>query len=240
MSASERAVVAVFAKRPAPGAVKTRMCPPLEPEQAARLYAAMLDDVLATTAAAVGAVGAATWLLVHPPDAVDELAARAPAGFEARAQRGADLAARMTAGVADAAAAGFTRILLRGSDNPSLPAAQLRAGLAALDACDLAVGPDRDGGYGWIALRRPVPDLFDHAMSTASVLDDTLARAAAHGLQVRRLEPHFDLDRIDDLARLADARRLGTAAECPRTLALLDREDLWRCVPGLDEAGPTR
>ena len=220
-------VIVVFAKRPAPGAVKTRMCPPLAPDQAAALYAAMLDDVLATTASAAAAARAETWLAVHPAGAVRELIARCPPGFRGLPQRGADLAERMEVAVASAAAAGFDRILLRGSDNPALPGEELARGLAALDDADVAVGPDRDGGYGWIALRGPAPGLFDHPMSTASVLEDTLARAAALGLRARTLSASFDLDTAADLAWLAAVRDRGEARECPRTLALLDELALW-------------
>jgi rSAM/selenodomain-associated transferase 1 len=222
-----RRVAVVFAKRPAPGGVKTRMCPPLTHEQAAALYAAMLEDVLATTRAAAEESGARAWLVVHPPDAVDELAARCPPGFAVFPQRGADLGERMANALQSAADAGFERILLRGSDNPSLPRADLARAFAALDDADLAVGPDRDGGYGWIALRRPVPGLFDHAMSTATALADTLARAAASGLRVRQLEPHFDLDTAPDLLLLAAERRAGRVGECPRTLAVIDTLGLW-------------
>ena len=220
-------VIVVFAKRPAPGAVKTRMCPPLAPDQAAAIYAAMLDDVLATTASAAAAARAETWIAVHPARAVGELIARCPPGFHGLPQRGADLAERMEVAVASAAAAGFDRILLRGSDNPALPGEELARGLAALEDADLAVGPDRDGGYGWIALRGPAPGLFDHPMSTASVLEDTLARAAALGLRARTLSASFDLDTAADLAWLAAVRDRGEARECPRTLALLDELALW-------------
>jgi len=222
-------VLVTLAKRPEPGAVKTRMCPPLSPEDAAALYAAMLADVLHTTARAARRGGAVCWLAVHPGHAAPELAAAAPGGTAVLAQRGGDLAARMADLVRVAAAAGATRILLRGSDNPTLPADVLLAGLAALDEADLAVGPDRDGGYGWIALRRPVPGLFAHPMSTRSVLDDTLENAAGAGLRVWCGAAHFDLDTAADLAALASARRDG--AECPRTLACLDERDLWRHVP---------
>jgi len=198
-----------MAKRPAPGEVKTRLCPPFAPEEAAELYAAMLDDVLHTSADAARRAGAALWLAAHPPDALDELAARCPEGAALRPQRGADLGARMERAVADAAEA-------------------LLAGLEALDGCDLAVGPDADGGYAWIALRRPQPGLFAHPMSTATVLRDTLARAAAAGLRCRRLAPTFDLDTAGDLAHLARARRWGEAGACPRTLAVLDARDHWR------------
>jgi uncharacterized protein len=215
-------VIVVFAKRPEPGAVKTRMCPPLTLEQAAVLYAAMLDDVLTTTAAAAASASAVSWLAVHPPDAVSDLERRCPPGFRVCAQRGADLAERMEHAVASAAAEGFTRVLLRGSDNPSLPGAMLERGLAALEHADLVVGPDRDGGYGWVALRAPAPGLFTHPMSTDTVLADTLARAASQGLRALALAPHFDLDTAADLRWLAAARDRGEAGECPRTLAQID------------------
>jgi rSAM/selenodomain-associated transferase 1 len=220
-------VVVVFAKRPEPGAVKTRMCPPLSPEEAALLYAAMLDDVLDTTAQAARRAQAHTWLVVHPPEATGEMAASCPPGFRVQVQRGAGLAARMAHAVASAAAAGYERILLRGSDSPALPVHALVAGFEALERADLAVGPDRDGGYGWIALRRPVPGLFDHPMSTSSVLADTLSNARAKGLCVEMSDPHFDLDTVDDLTELAEVRRAGVAGSCPRTLALLDARGLW-------------
>jgi glycosyltransferase A (GT-A) superfamily protein (DUF2064 family) len=136
----------------------------------------------------------------------------------------------MAHAAASAAAAGFERILLRGSDSPALPGERLLEGLDALADADLAVGPDRDGGYGWIALRRPVAGLFEQPMSTGSVLEDTLSNARAAGLRVRTLEPHFDLDAAADHAHLADRRREGRADACPRTLAMLDARGLWSHV----------
>jgi len=230
-------VIVVFAKRPEAGTVKTRLCPPLTPDEAAELYAAMLGDVLETTARAAAEARAASWLAVHPPDAASALAASAPPDFAAVAQRGADLSQRMAHAVAAAAAAGFERILLRGSDCPTLPAEALLRGLDALADADLAVGPDRDGGYGWLALRRPLAGLFDHPMSTGSVLADTLANARAAGLRTCTLDPHFDLDTAADLAALAELRRGGGAVSCPRTLAVLDERALWsRVGVGADES----
>ena len=63
---SEAGVLVVFAKAPRPGEVKTRMCPPLTPEQAADFYAAMLDDVLEATAEFAPRLGLAPVLAVHP------------------------------------------------------------------------------------------------------------------------------------------------------------------------------
>lgn len=222
-----RACLVVFAKRPEAGLVKTRMCPPFTPQEACALYAALLDDALETSAAAAAAFDLDLVLAVQPPDACRDLAQGAPAGFRVVAQRGADLARRMAWAVDEAAAGGATPILLRGSDSPLLRVEEIGAALRALDSHDLFVRPDRDGGYDLIGLRRPSPGLFDHPMSTASVLEDTLANAARAGLRAFVADEGFDLDTAEDLALLAAARAEGGAAACPRTLAFLDENDLW-------------
>jgi len=236
----DRGVIVMFAKRPEPGRVKTRMSPQLTPEQAAQLYACLLDDALEATSVAARQQGLEAVLAVHPAGACGELAARCPPLFRVVAQRGADLAARMEHAVAEAAAGGARRILLRGSDSPTLDSAVVGEALEALDRVDLVVCPDRDGGYSLIGLREPVRGLFSHPMSTGSVLEDTLANAARAGLTVHSLAPRFDLDRIGDLRWLADARRDPHPPPCPRTLAFLDEYDIWRLVPsGLRAATPS-
>jgi hypothetical protein len=91
----------------------------------------------------------------------------------------------------------------------------------------VVLSPDRDGGYNLVGLARPAPGLFAHAMSTASVLDDTLGRARALGLRAELLAPGFDIDTAEDLALLAEARRRDPALPCPRALAYLDAHGLW-------------
>lgn len=219
----------VFAKAPLPGAVKTRMTPPLTPVEAARLYACMLDDVLEHTGRLARALGLEPVVAVHPPSRVGEVARRAPRWFRAVPQRGADLGARMDAAARQAAAGGGSPIVLRGSDSPALDVEHLEGALAALrDGADLVLCPDLDGGYNLVALREPVPGLFAHPMSTRTVLEDTLERGRAAGLRTAVLPPGFDLDTAADFEVLAAARREREHLPCPRTLAYLDTEDLWR------------
>ncbi len=218
-------VLVVFAKQPAPGQVKTRLCPPFTPEQAAAFYACMLEDVLATTLRASAALGLDAVLAVQPPEAAATLAA--PPGLRREPQRGADLGARMEHACARELGAGRGPVLLRGSDSPTLGLATLRSALAALAQTDLVLCPDRDGGYNLVGLCQPLPGLFAHPMSTASVLADTLAHARRAGLTHTLLPAGFDIDTVADLALLALARREGAAADCPRTLAFLDRNGLW-------------
>jgi hypothetical protein len=221
-------VVIVFAKAPRPGEVKTRMCPPLSHAEAAEFYACMLADVLETTARAARALGLDPILALHPGERCADLARDVPAPFRVVPQRGPDLAGRMAWAVREAAAGGVRRVLLRGSDSPALGGGSLGEALDSLDGSfDVVLRPDRDGGYNLVGLRRPVPEIFDHPMSTARALEDVLARARSLGLAARVAEPGFDLDRPADLRWLARERALA-AELCPRTLEWADRRGLWR------------
>jgi rSAM/selenodomain-associated transferase 1 len=219
--------IVVFAKAPEVGRVKTRLVPPFSFEQAADFYAAMLADVLAATAGFSRELGLTPVVAVHPWERRSAVLRIAPSQFRVVPQRGVDLAARMTWAVREAAAAGAQRILLRGSDSPTLEREVVREALDGLGELDLVLRPDCGGGYSLVGLRRPAAGLFDHPMSTRSVLEDTLTHAERLGLRTRVAEAGFDIDSAPDICRLADLRRAGIAALCPRTLAYLDDNALW-------------
>jgi rSAM/selenodomain-associated transferase 1 len=222
-----KGVILVFAKAPRPGLVKTRMTPPFSPSEAAAFYACLLDDVLETTAESARRLGLDAVVAVHPAEACGEIARRAPPIFRVVAQCGKDLGERMQWAVSEAAAGGFSPVLLRGSDSPALSPGTIEEALGSLGEADVVISPDLDGGYNLIGLRTPAPPLFAHPMSTGSVVADTLSSARRLGLTARLLAGGFDLDTADDLRWLADARRRGTAP-CPRTLSFLDENALWR------------
>lgn len=213
--------ILVFAKSPEPGRVKTRMTPPLSASDAAELYARMLDDILEHTARLAAELGLQPILMVHPASACAAMAARAPEGFRVMPQEGPDLATRMERAIRHVAEAGHAPILVRSSDSPALGAPHVEAALHALERCDLVLCPDRSGGYVLVGVRRPTAGLFEHPMSTASVLADTLANARALGLSAQTLSPCFDLNRVADLRWLREVRERGEPLACPRTLAFL-------------------
>jgi rSAM/selenodomain-associated transferase 1 len=234
-----RGWLVVFAKAPQPGRVKTRLSPPLSPAEAAELYRCLLLDVLDESAAAALLLGLEAVLAVDPPGATAELSARTPVGFRAVAQGAGELGARMSHVARQAAASGAPFALLRGSDSPCLDRFGLRDAVAALAGADLVLCPDRDGGYNLVGLgvraleRGPRGGLFDHPMSTPTVLRDTLARADLLDLRTEQLAPGFDIDRFEDL-RLLSAQRLENGSiRCPRTLAFLDEQRLWPPEGGL-------
>lgn len=211
-----RSILALFAKAPHPGQVKTRLCPPLSPAQAAELYEAMLLDILDQHRGAP--VALALWYT--PATSEGWFKANAPSGYALHVQEGATLALRMRALFRHYAQQGYTRIVLRGTDSPSLPAARIDEAFEALVRADLVLCPDRDGGYNLIGLRGRADTLFEVEMSTHSVLQATVDRGRALGMRVELLAPHHDVDTAADLCLLANEL---CEQRTPRTRAWLAR-----------------
>ena len=202
----------IMARRPTGGATKTRLCPPLSPDEAAALYACFLADVIDRVRAAAGqVVGLTPGIAFTPPDAAAHFAALAPS-FDLVPQTGATLGERLDGVLSGALARGYAQVAAVNSDSPSLPAAYLAQAFAALDdpAVDVVLGPCDDGGYYLIGWKRSHPALVrDVAMSAADTLAQTLAVAARAGLRVARLPPWYDVDAPADLARLTADPGLG-------------------------------
>ena len=209
-----RRILALFAKAPVPGQVKTRLAGALSLESAAALYEAMLLDILDQHAAERDCARA---LWFAPAEARAWFQAFEPAGWRILPQAGADLAARMATLFRVHADEGFDRIVLRGTDSPTLPVARVAEAFTALERAELVLCPDRDGGYNLIGLRGACDPLFALELSHAGVLSQTLANARSLGLRAELLPAHYDVDTHEDLVRLVpelDAERT------PRTLAL--------------------
>jgi rSAM/selenodomain-associated transferase 1 len=197
----------VIAKEPAAGLAKTRLTPAFGEAGAARAAAAMLAD----TVAAVAAAGPDPWLCFTPAEARERVARLAP-GFGLLAQGPGDLADRLAACLAALLAAGAERVAIVGADTPHVPAASYRRAFTLLDEADVVLGPALDGGYYLVAARAARPELFRGVpMGTATVLAETLARAAHHGLAVALLPPLRDLDRVEDLAAALASGELHAA-----------------------------
>lgn len=226
MSAPRDSLI-IMAKRPVPGQVKTRLCPPLMPDRAAAFGAAFLHD---TCAMAQSAAAAEVILACAPPPEEAWFADAFPS-IPRISQRGADLGERLQNAVEEVCKRGSGSCVVIGSDSPDLPEAHLKTAFAALRAegrrWDLVLGPAEDGGYYLIGLNRPEPRLFEEiAWSTDRVFAQTRARAQALGLRAFLLPSWPDVDTIEGLCLLR--RRLAGASPeiCPATRALFSTCDV--------------
>jgi rSAM/selenodomain-associated transferase 1 len=196
----EAACIAVFAKAPVAGTVKTRLAATLGDEAAARLHAQLVRHALATAVeSAAGAVE-----LWCAPDERHVFFGECARAFDVplKRQQGGDLGERMRHAAQDAHAEGRPVVII-GSDCPALTASHLRLAVNALRAQDVVLVPAEDGGYVLVALARAVPGLFDDVdWSTDRVMAQTRARLAASATRWLEFPALWDVDRPEDHARL--------------------------------------
>ncbi|MBI2704869.1 MAG: TIGR04282 family arsenosugar biosynthesis glycosyltransferase [Actinobacteria bacterium] len=206
--------LAVIAKQPVPGKVKTRLCPPCTTSDAASIAAASLADVMA----AVAAAPASRRLLLFDgeADAMDAGGIRV-AGFEVVQQCGNGLAHRLANGFDDMLTDGAGPLIILSADTPQVTADHLaHAAERLVSGVDAAVlGPCRDGGYWAIGLHRPDREVFERVpMSTPRTGHEQRLRLRGRGYAVHDLVELQDIDTFDDarhVAALAPATRAAAA-----------------------------
>jgi uncharacterized protein len=216
--------LAVMAKAPIPGTVKSRLVPPLTATQAAELSRALLLDLLDQLQELSGAE---RYLCFTPDPAGVLMRAMAGAKFHLIAQRGSDLGERMAAVFTDLRTRGHRSILLIGSDLPAFPLNYLAQAFEYLAAptARAVLGPSEDGGYYLVGLNQPVPEIFrGMTWSHERVFTQTLARLEALGIPTRQLPRWFDIDTPADLERLRHLDETA-AARMKSTLKFLRHGD---------------
>ena len=202
--------VAVFAKAPVPGAVKTRLAALLGPEGAAALHAGLARRALAT--AVQSGVGPVELWCAPDEDHSFFAACARELGVALRRQEGLDLGARMRHAAEAALDAGIA-VLIIGTDCPALSVESLRIAARALQSHDAVVAPAEDGGYVLIGFSRRIPAIFDSiAWGGATVMADTRARLVQSGAPWKELATSWDIDRPEDYAR---ARAEGLLPQVP-------------------------
>ncbi len=242
--------VAVMAKAPRPGTVKTRLCPPLAPEEAMAMSAAFLRDVTANIALAAGSAPLRGFVAYAPlglERLFDGLLAPGtrlvPADGSGGAADGVEgFGTCLLHAARELFGQGYGAVCLLNADSPTLPTALLRRAAAALlrpgpgGEARAVLGPAEDGGYYLLGMTAPHPALFERvAWSTERVADDTRERARDAGLALEELEPWYDVDdraALDRLLREVAAPTGGSASPAgggglspyaaPATAACLD------------------
>ena len=196
--------LAVMTKVPRAGQVKTRLVPPLSPQEAAQLNVCFLRDTATaigkargTTARGIGVytpVGAeAAYIDILPDD------------FDLLPQRGNGFGERLAFAAADLFKCGFTSVCLIDSDSPTVAADVYAQAVELLSkpTQSVVLGPSDDGGYYLIGMKREHPELFQRIdWSTERVLDQTKQRAQEIKVDVSLLPTGYDIDDAASLRRL--------------------------------------
>ena len=205
----------VMTKVPRAGRVKTRLTPPLTPEEAAALNTCFLRDTAAAIELAAGE-GIARGIGVYTP--IGEESAYGgilPGSFELIPQRGDAFGERLTNAAEDLFAVGFDSVCLIDSDSPTVPqrAYSEAARLLSQSGDRIVFGPSADGGYYLIGMKKLQHRLFeDIDWSTERVADQTIERASELGVTVELLPTWYDVDDRRTLQRLCDELLSETAS----------------------------
>lgn len=212
--------LAVMAKAPRVGEVKTRLVPPLTAEEAATLSGCFVSDITTNFAAVARLRPARGFVAYSPPGAESLFRNLVPREILMLPPRRVGLGYSLLHATKDLIAAGYGGACLVNADSPTLPTSLLVDAIDALRAPGdrVVLGPAVDGGYYLIGLKQPHARLFeDISWSTEHVFRQTVERAASIGLAVVRLPPWYDVDDAASLGWLCDEVLANRAAGELRT-----------------------
>ncbi len=222
-------VLGIFAKEPRPGRVKTRLGHETTPPWAAAVASAFLEDTLTRLAA----MAAKRILVYAPAEAGTFFRGLAGTHYTLEPQEAGDLGRRMEAFLRRHIRQSAQRLILVGTDSPTLPVEFVDQAFDLLDLADVVLGPAMDGGYYLLGCGRRVPPIFSGiSWGAAGVLQETLLRLADSSWRIALLPPWYDVDTLDDwrvlAGHVAAMRRAGVDPQVPATERLLHR------LPGQD------
>jgi rSAM/selenodomain-associated transferase 1 len=234
--------IAAMAKASIAGRAKTRLSPPLTPEEAAGLNTAFLRDIADNLLGASTLANIAPHMAFAPAGSAPFLHQILPAGVGLMETVAPSFGECLLQAATRLLEAGHAAVCLLNSDSPTLPAAYLVAAATALAAPGdrVVLGPSTDGGYYLIGLKQAHHRLFEEIdWSTERVTAQTLARARELGLAVHMLPSWYD---VDDLAalrllvgELIEGRRFRVWGSTP-TPATWTRRELHSLMTGADLA----
>jgi rSAM/selenodomain-associated transferase 1 len=189
----------MLARAPVAGRVKTRLIPALGAQGACDLQQLLLERALQLPAH--GFSERFLWLDDLPDAKLQALAQRL--GWTLVEQPAGDLGERMRC-IAILGLAESDAVILIGNDCPALDGDYLQAACSALQEQPVAIGPAEDGGYVLLGLRSMDATLFsDMPWGTEQVLSMTLQRLQQLDWHPALLPTLWDVDRPEDLSRLA-------------------------------------
>ena len=186
-----KALVIVFVKNIKLGKVKTRLAKTIGNQGAFEVY----SELVKVTERATENLEAD--LRVYFSDAIVETKWL---GIYKTVQEGDDLGARMKNAFQKGFEDGYERIVLIGSDLPSISASHINSGLEKLLTKEVVFGPAEDGGYYLVGLNKKHYFIFENKpWSQSNLLEETIIELQNRDIICATLVTLNDIDTFEDL-----------------------------------------
>jgi uncharacterized protein len=191
--------LAIFSKYWEPAQAKTRLAAAIGAEAASQVALALLTALLRRLADSAPR----RVIVFTPTERRAEFAQLAGDAWSLHLQGDGDLGARLERYFTAAFRQGARRIIVIGSDSPTVPAAYLARAFELLRDRPVVLGPTTDGGYYLVGASQQVPPIFTGIdWGSPAVWRQTVQRLRHAGCPFAELPEWYDVDEVDDLARL--------------------------------------
>ena len=191
----------MFAKYWLPGTVKTRLARSIGEDRASQLYYRFVTTLLAR----FQGLGDRRVVAFNPRERQAEFAAITSEAWDLTPQSTGDLGRRMHMFFDSHLGGPDDRVVLIGTDSPTMPAQFIADAFAALQTHPAVLGPSRDGGYYLVGAAGSVPPIFAEIdWSTPAVWQQTVDRLNEAGCRFAELPRWSDVDDLADLARMGE------------------------------------
>ncbi len=196
----------IFAKTPVLGKVKTRLQPDISQAEGLKIYKSFVKEITGRCAKLKGFDRFLGCAPTVDDNFLKGLAARHK--FEMFNQRGADLGARILNAFKDHLKKGYKKVIIIGTDSPTIPPEFIKKAFTALDRNDFILGPCCDGGYYLVGAKKTFPKVFKNIpWDTREVLVKTIEKLYASRIKFSLLPFWYDVDTAKDLRFLKKHRK---------------------------------
>jgi uncharacterized protein len=185
----------LFARDPVLGKVKTRLSSFLEEGVILKLYTCFLQDSLDNIRQVENVD---RFIGIAPSNESGFFTRRLGSDFRMFVQEGKSLGDKMRRAIQDRFAEGYGRVIIIGSDSPSLPTSYICRAVGSDK--DMVLGPSTDGGYYLIGMRGKIVEVFKGVTwGTETVLQETCEHLVQNGVSLELLPVWYDVDTPEDL-----------------------------------------
>ncbi|HEO64338.1 MAG TPA: glycosyltransferase [Spirochaetes bacterium] len=201
---SHKNALVMYAKKPSPGKVKTRLTKGLNPlthQEASDFYQFMLTDLIYLMSRASGYD-----FFICPQGDVEEFKTTFRSSYATiRDEGNGDLGQSLYKSFHQLHEMGYQHVLIIGSDVPFLTPEKIHVAFSyPSHQSTFILGPDRQGGCYLIGGNQPFPIFHDISWSRGEDFQILLNRSRNLGLATTLLSQEMDIDTIEDFKALGE------------------------------------